>query len=236
MSWEKKTYHGHRERLRQKFRTSGISGFHDYEVLELLLTFSIPRVDVKPYAKGLLQKFGSLRGVLEAPRHEISRVPGVGDNASILIALLKELSANFLVEGASPAPSLNQPEDVASFVAENLESYGDEALFALYLDSRNRPVGLETIVDGRPDILNVSKKIVIKKALERNARSIIFVHHGAVLSAAEDDAERPVAMALRSVASTIDVVVHDYIIMAGGEVLSARSAGWFGGGGGRRQS
>lgn len=227
MSWGSKTYHGHRARLRQKFKDAALSGLHDYEILELLLTYSIPRVDVKPYAKELLKKFGSVRGVLDAPREEVAALNGVGENASVLIALVKELTKNMLGEAASPRVVLNQPEDVASFVAEHQESYGEEALLALYLNTKNQPVGMEAIFSGRPDLQSLSSKEVVKRALESNARSIIFVHHGAALSAAEGDMERPLAMALRTVASAVDVVVHDYIILSGGAVLSAQQEGWF---------
>lgn len=227
MRAEKKTYYGHRARLREKFKQSALSGLHDYEILELLLTYSIPRVDVKPYAKALLEKFGSIRGVLEAPREEVAAVPGVGGNVSVLIALARELTGSMLAEAVHPQPSLNQPEDVAAFIAERMDSYGEEALLALYLNSKNRPVGLDTVFEGRPDLQSISARDIVKKALERNARSIIFVHHGAALAAAEESVERPLAMALRTVASAVDVVVHDYIILREGAVLSAQNEGWF---------
>ncbi len=234
MSWGSKTYHGHRARLRQKFKDAAFTWLHDYEILELLLTYSIPRVDVKPYAKDLLKKFGSIRGVLDAPRKDVAAVNGVGENVSVLIAFARELTECMLTEAASPQQALNQPEDVACFVAEHMGSNkGDEALLAVYLNSKNRPVGLDTIFEGCPDLQNISGKEVVKKALEFNARSVIFVHHGASLAAAEENLERPLAMGLRTVASAVDVVVHDYIILRGDSVLSAQQEGWFGSDGGR---
>jgi len=227
MRGEKKTYYGHRERLRQKFKSSALSGFHDYEILELLLTFSMPRVDVKPYAKALLKKFGSVRGVLEAPRPEVSRVPGVGDNASVLIALQRELTGVLIKEDAARAKALNAPEDVASYVAERIGPEGGESLYALYLNSKNLAIGLEPISDGRPDIVDLSPRLILEKAIQSNARSIIFIHNALTLTAAEESPSRPIAMALRSFASTIDIIVHDYIVLAGGDLLSARNEGWF---------
>jgi len=227
MRGEKKTYYGHRERLRQKFKSSALSGFHDYEILELLLTFSMPRVDVKPYAKALLKKFGSVRGVLEAPRPEVSRVPGVGDNASVLIALQRELTGVLIKEDAVRAKALNAPEDVASYVAECIGPEDGESLYALYLNSKNLAIGLEPISDGRPDIVDLSPRLILEKAIQSNARSIIFIHNALTLTAAEESPSRPIAMALRSFASTIDIIVHDYIVLAGGDLLSARNEGWF---------
>jgi len=228
MAGAKKTYYGHRARLREKFTKSSLSGLHDYEMMELLLTYVIPRVDVKPYAKELLKKFGSIGAILKAPREEVAAVPGIGCNASVLISLVKELTETLLGEVAVPLPSLNQPQDVARFVSERIGSNGEEALYALYLNTKNRPLALETVFEGRPDLESISSKEIVKKALQSNARSVIFVHHGAALSAAEENLERPLAMALRSVSSAIDVVVHDYIILSGDAVLSAQEEGWFG--------
>ncbi len=228
MRGEKKTYYGHRARLREKFKQSSLAGLHDYEAIELLLTYVIPRVDVKPYAKELLKKFGSIGAVLEAPREEVAAVPGIGGNASVLISLIRELTGALLGEAAVPQPALNQPQDVARFVAEQIDSQDGEALYALYLNTKNRPLAIETIFEGRPDLGSISSKEIVKKALHSNARSVIFVHHGAPISVAEDNLDRPLAMALRSVSSAIDVVVHDYIILSGGDVLSAQEQGWFG--------
>jgi len=227
MRGEQKTYCGHRERLRQKFKSSALTGFHDYEILELLLTFSIPRVDVKPYAKALLKKFGSVSGVIGAPRPEVSRVPGIGDNASVLIALQKELTGVLIRENVSRGKALNAPEDVASYVTERIGPEGGEVLYALYLNSKNLAIGLEPISDGRPDIVDLSPRLILEKAIQSNARSIIFIHNALTLTAAEESPSRPIAMALRSFASTIDIIVHDYIVLAGGDILSARNEGWF---------
>ena len=87
---EKPDYLGHRERLRKRFQKSGEEGLHDYELLELLLTYAIPRRDVKPYAKNLIKKFGSLAGVLDASPKELEEVLHVGPISSTLIHLVKK--------------------------------------------------------------------------------------------------------------------------------------------------
>ncbi len=226
MTTGKKQYYGHRQRLRQKFRRAGLSGFHDYEALELLLAFAIPRSDVKPAAKEMLKRFGGLRGALDAPASELQSIPGIGGNASHIVALVRELSAALLGEASAPAPALSSPADVAGFVGPLIASDEGENLYALYLNSKNRPIGLDAIYEGSPDVAGLPRRLVMEKAIERNARSIIFVHRMASLTAAEDSPARPLAMALRSLASAVDIIVHDYIIMAGGGVMSAREKGW----------
>ena len=222
-----KTYLGHRRRLREKFSRVGVQGFHDYEVMELLLTFAIPRRDVKPTAKAMLKKFGGLAGALEAPVNELRTLPGLGERSAALAGLAREIASVLIAERAEPLPALNAPEDVARFVRPRVEQGDGEFLYALYLNSKNRPIAIEPLFDGRPDVVNLPRRLVMKKAIEHNARSIIFVHSLPALSAAEGEPARPLAMALRSLASSVDILVHDYILLAGGEVMSASEKGWF---------
>jgi DNA repair protein RadC len=95
---EKPQYIDHRSRLRARFRKAGAEGMHDYELLELLLTYSIPRRDVKPVAKKLIEKFGSLAGVLDAEQRELQAVRGLGAMSASLIRLVKELYGTYLAE------------------------------------------------------------------------------------------------------------------------------------------
>ncbi len=222
-----KTYLGHRKRLRRKFSGTGLGGFHDYETLEFLLTFVIPRCDVKPRAKALIKKFGGLSAVLDAPASELRAMPGVGTRSSALMGLVGALAKVLLSERADIGPALNAPADVARFIRPRIGSGEGEFLYALYLDSKNRPIGLETIFEGRPDSASLPRRRIMEMAIEHNARSIIFVHTLPALSAAEGAPARPLAMALRSLASSLDILVHDYIIFAKDEVLSASEQGWF---------
>ncbi|MDQ6988192.1 MAG: hypothetical protein Q9M25_10350, partial [Mariprofundaceae bacterium] len=87
---------GHRQRLRQRFAAHGFDGFHDYEVLELLLTYAIPRSDVKPVAKRLLDAFGTLAGVFDAPVVELAQVKGVGEKAAVFLNIVKQAELRYL--------------------------------------------------------------------------------------------------------------------------------------------
>src|SRR4030042_1446997 len=95
---EQPDYLGHRRRLRERFQKNGIEGMHDYEMLELLLTYAIPRKDTKPYAKDLIKRFGSLSAVLDAGSKELEEVAQIGPISSTLIRLVKEVCAFYLAE------------------------------------------------------------------------------------------------------------------------------------------
>lgn len=92
---DKKSYEGHRERLRKRFRISGFEGFHDYEILELLLTYVIPRKDTKPVAKALISKFKSLHNVLDSSIEELTSVEGVGGNSALFLKIIRETIAEY---------------------------------------------------------------------------------------------------------------------------------------------
>src|SRR5215218_3588221 len=100
MNDEKPHYHGHRQRLRDRFLKSGIEGLADYEVVELLLTLAIPRSDVKQPAKTLIAKFGNLRGILDAPLEELQQVDGVGSVAPVALHVMRAVAALYLQQSA----------------------------------------------------------------------------------------------------------------------------------------
>ena len=112
---DKPYYIDHRKRLRERFQKTGSDGMHDYELLELLLTFSIPRRDVKPVAKKLISTFGSLSGVLDAEQKELEELNGVGSMSASLIHLVKELYSGYLAENMKKKDVLSSPEAVIDF-------------------------------------------------------------------------------------------------------------------------
>ncbi len=117
---EKPHYIGHRERLRERFRRSGSEGFHDYELLELLLTYAIPRRDVKPIAKDLIKRFGSFSGVLDASEKDLLYVNGMGPISATLIKIVKEMCWVYLGERMKNRDVLSSPQAVFDFVRMRL--------------------------------------------------------------------------------------------------------------------
>jgi DNA repair protein RadC len=218
---------GHRKRLRERFLRSSLEGFHDYEVVELLLTFAIPRRDVKPLAKALVARFKGLSGIFEASAGELMEVTGCGERSVELIALLKEAASVYVNEKAAARPPVRSAADVVCFVNDHSKEYGEgaERLFALFLNSKNEILGIELLHEGEMSGALVQPRAVMEKAFGHNARSIIFVHT-ADGQASPSRGERSLAEGLEAAARSIDILVHDHIIVGKKNFLSARDLGW----------
>ncbi|GMR04678.1 MAG: DNA repair protein RadC [Thermodesulfobacteriota bacterium] len=231
----KESYHGHRKRLRHKFESASLEGFHDYEVVELLLTFAIPRIDVKPQAKALIKTFGGVGGVLDAPPGELGTVKGVGENTAMFLTMIKDVARVYLRDRRGWKKNINNAEDALDFLSGNFSETVDEGLIALYLDTKNYVLEAEVLHEGDLRDGDVSARRVIKGALAHNARSVIFVHKTCGVRAGEGSPERALAVELEESISAIDIIVHDYLVIGKDFIMSAKAEGWFekgrGGGG-----
>ncbi|MBI5643458.1 MAG: RadC family protein [Deltaproteobacteria bacterium] len=217
---------GHRKRLKGKYINTSLEGFHDYEVLELLLTFAIPRRDVKPLAKELLGRFKGLKGVFEAKYEDLSCIPGIGDNTAILLILLKEIAGAYLLEQMIGRHPVRSAKDVFDFLELTFKGEASEKFLALYLNTKNEILGVETIHEGGIDRASISPKKVIEKAFKYNARSIIFVHNTPGEKITPKGLEKHLVKELESSAEAIDIIVHDYLITGSSSHISARELGW----------
>ncbi len=218
---------GHRKRLKQRFLRSGFAGFHDYEVLELLLTNAIPRRDVKPLAKELIRKFKGLNGVFGAGYDELKGVNGIGDTAAEFLMLLKEVSNAYLNAGADKKSVIRSPKDAASYFSSNMAS-GVEAFSAIYLNSKNEALGIETLFSGRIKEARLDPRALIEGVFRFNARSVIFIRNMPDAGGEPTEGDYAVPVELINAVKGIDVILHDHIIMIGnGKHFSARDAGMF---------
>ncbi len=129
-------YHGHRQRLRDRFVRSGLEGFNDYEIVELLLTLAIPRSDVKQPAKALIAHFGSLRGILDAPLEELQTVKGIGAVTPVALRIVRAAATLYLQQSAEGAESLAEPDRLSAFWRMRIGALRDEGFEVAYLDTR----------------------------------------------------------------------------------------------------
>lgn len=171
------SHQGHRQRLREKFVKSGLSGFQDYEIVELLLSLGTPRKDCKPAAKEAIARFKTLRGVLEAPIDELEQIKGVGVHSAFGIKLMQEVAREFLRAKMLDKPFYRSSQEVFDYLYHAMRGLKKEVFKVLYLNSQNQIIDTVDLSAGTVNSSAVSPREVIEGALRNNATALIFVHN-----------------------------------------------------------
>jgi DNA repair protein RadC len=213
MSEEDPDHLGHRKRLRKKFREAGTDGFHDYELVELLLTYAIPRKDVKPIAKDLIDEFGSISGILEASPEQLERIDGMGEVSSTLFPLLKELCTEYLDESMRERDVLSDPEAVADFARAKIGTKDNETFMAIYLNNQNEVLDWEIIQEGTVDKATVYPRNVIQPALDAGATGLILVHNHPGGSLEPSHQDEKLTEELTEMAQGLDIDLKDHLLV-----------------------
>ncbi|MDO8955349.1 MAG: DNA repair protein RadC [Deltaproteobacteria bacterium] len=209
----KPDYLGHRKRLRERFRKNGTEGMHDYEVLELLLTYAIPRKDVKPIAKDLLKRFGSLSGVLDAGQKELEEVANIGPISSTLIRLVKETCGIYLAKKMRNKDVLSSPQAVLDFARVKLAGLPHEAFMVIFLNAKNKVLDYKVLQEGTVDRAVIYPRRMVEEALAHHAAGIILVHNHPSGDSEPSPEDKQLTRSLTEAARTIDLRVLDHIIV-----------------------
>ena len=218
---------GHRERLKERFRQTGLEGFNDIQVLELLLFYAIPRKDTNPIAHALLNRFGTLHQVLEAPIHELQMVDGVGENAATLLCLAKELAGRYAVSQAKVEAILPSIRKCGEYLKRFYIGKRDELVYLLCLDAKCKVLGCVEIGRGNVNSVGLSIRKIVETALRFNAVSVVLSHNhpsGYATPSPEDIATtRRVGIAL----DAVGIVLADHIIVAEDDFVSLAESNLF---------
>jgi DNA repair protein RadC len=206
-------YHGHRERLRERFLDGGSAAVTDYELIELILFRALPRRDVKPLAKDLIARFGSFAEVVSAPPERLSEIKGLGD-AAITELKVVEAAAHRLARGqVRNRPVLSSWSNVLDYCRTAMAFADKEQLRVLFLDKRNRLIADELQQQGTVDHTPVYPREVVKRALELSATAIILVHNHPSGDPTPSQADIAMTKEIVAVAQPLGISVHDHIIV-----------------------
>lgn len=206
-------YHGHRERLRVRFREAGSDAVNDYELLELLLFRALPRRDVKPLAKILLSKFGSFAEVIAAAPARLAEVPGLGDSAITEFKIV-QAAANRLARGEVKRRTvLSSWSGVLDYCRTAMAFADKEQFRILFLDKRNQLIADEVQQVGTVDHTPVYPREVVKRALELSATALILVHNHPSGDPTPSRADIQMTQSIIDVAQPLGISVHDHIIV-----------------------
>ncbi len=222
---KKPHFTGHRNRIKTRFLEIGLKAFQDYEVLELLLTYSIKQKDVKPVAKKLLDNFGSFQAVLEAPVQELIKTGGIGEHSAILLKLTRDCSEFYLKKKIMSRDIISSPEDLYRYWRSSMAHLTREQFRLILLNAKNEVMHEAVLQEGTVDQAAVYPREVVKLALEENAVSIIFVHNHPSGTPSPSVQDRDLTRRLTEAAATIGVTVHDHIIIGREGFFSFRQQG-----------
>jgi len=210
---EKPHYHGHRERLRERFRSAGADALADYELLEMILFSARPQGDTKPTAKALLERFGSLAQVIHAPELLLREVDGIGE-ASVHLLKLIAAATNRIAKGEiKRSVALSSWNDVIDYCRTTMAFADKEQFRLLFLDKRNQLIADEVQQTGTVDHTPVYPREVIKRALELSATALILVHNHPSGDPTPSQADIQMTKAIINIATPLGIAVHDHIIV-----------------------
>lgn len=206
-------YHGHRDRLRARFRDSGDTALADYEILELLLFRLIPRRDTKPIAKALISRFGTLGGVLGAPVTLLQEISGVGEAVALDIKLIATIAHRMLKSELRDKQVLGSWSSVIDYCHAAMAYESREQFRILFLDKRNTLIADEVQGKGTVDHTPVYPREVVKRALELSATAIILVHNHPSGDPTPSRADIEMTRMIIDTAKPLGITVHDHIII-----------------------
>jgi len=216
---------GHRRRLNQKFMNSGIETLHEYEALELLLTYIIRRQDVKRRAKALLEKFVSIKGILDAEIDDLKQIEGIGDRSAVFFKLVKETASLYLKQKAKEKKQVTCTTELLDFCRTVMGGKKDEEFAVIYLDVQNQIIEFETVQKGIVNQAVVYPRQVLESALKKKASAIILAHNHPSGHVRPSDADIRLTKTIQETAKALDILVHDHIIIGENRFFSFREEG-----------
>ena len=219
---------GHRARLRRQLLDGGLDSFSDVQALELLLGFVIARKDVNPLAHALLDRFGSLSGVLDAPAGELMKVPGIGENTAVMLSVMPQLMRRYTIGKNKTGTILNTTTKAGSYLLPFFFGAKDEQVFLLCLDAKCKVLDCRKLFTGSVNTVGVSVRRIVEEALRRNATSVILAHNhtsGIALPSREDEETTNMVQAALE---AVGIRLADHMVMVEDDFVSMADSGFFG--------
>ncbi len=207
----------------EEFRTKGLDAFSDAEVLEFLLSYSIPRRDVNPLARSLLLEFGDLHRVFEAGEEQLLKVPGMGPRSAALLRCCAALWGRCEQSRLAGTVYLRRTGDIGRYLLSRSDGLREERAWLLSLDARCKLLSCRELGIGSVNAVNLPYRRVVEAALMANATSVVLAHNhvnGSLLPSVED---LEYTRSLKRALAMVDVILTDHIILGSRDFLSMRT-------------
>lgn len=213
-------HEGHRKRIREKYRRNGLDGFADHEVLELLLFYSNKRSDTNETAHRLIQRFGSLSAVFEAPYDELVQVEDIGDVAATLITMVPALFRRYSADKVSGITEICSAQQAIDYSKPKFFGLSTERGALIFLDSQNRVKNFLFVCEGSLNTTSLDIRKCVQLALNNNASSVILVHNHPTGVASPSRQDIETTQALVNAMAPIGITVSDHIILTDSDSFS----------------
>ncbi len=217
---------GHRQRLRENFLESGLDGFHDYEVIELLLTLGTPRKDCKDAAKAALDRFKTLQGVCEASPKELQEIAGIGPKNLFGIKLIRAVADRYLAKKLMRKDPISNSKELFDHLYHSMRDKTRECFKVIFLDAKNRVLASETLFEGTLTASSVYPREVVNAALNHHSAALIFAHNHP--SGDPDPSPEDVSITRQLVfaCKVMGITVHEHLVVGDNRYFSFADQGY----------
>ncbi len=216
---------GHRKRLRERFVKGGLAGFHDYEIIELLLSLGTPRRDCKRQAKEAITRFKTMRGVLEASLEDLQQIDGIGPHSAFGIKLVQEVAREFLKEKIIDKPVYKSSREIFDYLYHSMRDLKKEVFKVIYLNRRSQIIDTVDLFEGTLDDIPIRPREIIESAIKYNAAALIFVHNHPSGDPTPSRSDKQLTRDLVFVGYILQIKVSDHIIIGENRYFSFADEG-----------
>ena len=216
---------GHRKRLREKFIKSGLTGFADYEVVELLLSLGTPRKDCKPQAKEALKKFKTLRGVLSASIEELQQIKGIGPHSAFGIKLMQDVAREYLKEQIIDKPYMQSSQAIYEYLYHSMRDLKNEVFKVIYLNSQNQIIDTADLFEGTVNSAAIAPRQIVEQALAHYAAALVFAHNHPSGNCEPSKNDKDITRDLVFAGGTVQIKILDHLIIGNNRYFSFAGEG-----------
>ena len=211
---------GHRARFRKRYLDNGLDGFQPHEILELLLYYSVPRADTNPLGHLLLDEFGSLSAVFEAPYEELLKIKGISENSATLIKLIPDICRSYFSDKSEKSEYLNTPDKIGDYLVSRFIGYKNEVMYAVFMDNRCKVLDSCIISQGMIGRVPIDIRKIVSNTLKYSATALVIAHNHPNNSALPSKEDIHETIKLVETLKPLGISLVDHIIVSGNDYIS----------------
>ncbi|NMA96247.1 MAG: DNA repair protein RadC [Clostridiales bacterium] len=218
-------HRGHRDRVKNRFLNEGLDGFEDHQILELLLFYSIPMRDTNELAHMLIDRYGSLSGVLEADVADLMTIPGIGKNSAVFLSLMPSVARRYFKDRWRDKPQIASTTKAGEYLISLFAGRLYELFYIICLDAQNRVNHAALVHEGTIDQAAVYPRLIVETALRHQSHSVLIAHNHPGGSLKPSAADIEVTNQIKRALEPISIRILDHIIVAGDKYFSFADSG-----------